>query len=597
MAASRFWPHHPIVMNARAATLLDAKSHPKFVNKLSVPRELGLRIDKTQNTSTLQVDIVGFEQDLGLVNNGTRLTTQVYGYQFAGLPATYPGATIVAKKDNPIRVNWQNRLPTGRGGLQATHLLENTVDLSIHMAMPYKDLPQGSIPIVTHLHGGHTDSGSDGLPDAWYTQNSAQKGPKWQNGNYRYDNDQEAGTLWYHDHALGITRLNVYAGLAGFFLLRDDNELNLIADGKIPGGQYEIEMAIQDRQFTDDGQLFFPAMPEPSDFLECQQSQDPNMPNPSILPEFFGDFILVNGMAWPYLEVEPTRYRFRVLNGSDSRFYQFRFDNGMTFYQIGVDGGFLVRPIAIGPGELVDALTLAPGERADIVVDFSSAAGQSIILKNIGPDGPFKSFEQGGADPDTTGLIMQFRVKPQGGNSAPAFSPNLSLRSAQFNVPGTAQTTRQLVLFEGRDGFGRLRPQLGTLAEGSLMWEDPITERPGLDDIEIWEIYNTTEDAHPIHLHLVSFEVLNRQNFTGEVVCHGMEMMEDGTMLQLMDPVLQGFPAKPLINEQGPKDTVIMLPGQVTRIKAKFDRPGEYVWHCHILSHEDHEMMRPYEIV
>lgn len=256
--------------------------------------------------------------------NGNQLQTAVWGYGLAGGPVTYPGPTFVAKEHVKVRVTWRNKLPL-------EHLLP--VDVSVHWAHPSGN---SGIPAVTHLHGGHTESASDGLPEAWFTRNFAETGPHFVKAQYNYDNDQEAATLWYHDHALGITRLNVYAGLAGFNLLRDNNENKLTRKHVLPTEPYEIEIVIQDRMFTDDGELFYPVEPEVA-----------AAPNPSVLPEFFGDFILVNGMAWPKLEVEQRKYRLRLLNGSDSRFYvlEFRDDrfNGSAqrFFQIGTDVGFL----------------------------------------------------------------------------------------------------------------------------------------------------------------------------------------------------------------------------------------------------------------
>jgi spore coat protein A len=225
------------------------------------------------------------------------------------------------------------------------------------------------VPVVTHLHGGHNESASDGLPDQWFTPNFERKGPgfiKGQSEPFYYHNDQEAATIWYHDHAFGVTRLNVYAGLAGYYLITDNNESELQATNKLPAAPYDLGLAIQDRMFTSSGQLFYPAT---SDEIEL---------NPTVLPEMFGDFILVNGMAWPYLEVEPRQYRFRVLNGSDSRFYNLFFSSGQQIIQIGSDQGLLYSPF------VMNKMLIAPGERKDIIIDFSNPAlwGQTIILKN-----------------------------------------------------------------------------------------------------------------------------------------------------------------------------------------------------------------------
>jgi spore coat protein A len=468
------------------------------------------------------------------------------------------------------------------------------------MAHPVK----GGIPVVTHLHGGHTESASDGLPEAWFTQGFKESGPFFVKKEYYYDNDQEAATLWYHDHALGITRLNVYAGLAGFYLLRDDNETNLANTGVLPGGPYEIEIVIQDRMFTDDGALFFPST-DP----EIEPGFPSLPPGPSAIAEFFGDFILVNGAPWPKLEVEPRKYRLRFLNGSDSRFYVFELHDAemggtaQQFYQIGTDNGLLVTPVPL------TKLLLAPGERADLVVDFT---GQTeLTLRNFGPDDPFKGFNPDGtvsygeggvappADPATTGKIMKFIVNQPLDTNVPNATVGMGTVLRPNIMPLTQDgSTRQLVLFEGLDEYGRLQPLLGTLQDGSLAWFEPITENPMVDDVEVWEVYNATEDGHPIHLHLVAFQIMNRESFTGTVT-EKDQPQHDGSFGVggiLSEVALGGDVRGPEANEMGWKDTAVMLPGEVTRVIAKFDRPGRYVWHCHILSHEDHEMMRPFYV-
>jgi spore coat protein A len=409
-----------------------------------------------------------------------------------------------------------------------------------------------------------------------------------------------------------MTRLNVYAGLAGFYLLRDDNENGLIQGNVLPNGMQEREIVIQDRQFDKNGQLALPTGPPDvevtcplPDGTEC----DP-LPNPSAVAEFFGDYVLVNGVTWPNLDVERRKYRLRMLNGSDSRFYvlQIRDDQmdgtAQPFLQIGTDDGLLPRPVVL------TQLLIAPGERADLVVDFSSfSKGTRLYMRNFGPDAPFKGFvggqlDCGGdpagscvADPMTTGQIMSFTVQGSRVRNDVSIRANTRLRD---NIRRLRQdgATRQVVLFEGLDNYGRLQPLLGTMQEGSLAWFAPITENPMVDDVEVWEVYNSTEDAHPIHLHMVSFQIINRESFTGEVVekpqpQHSGEFGIGGVLTEV---ALVGDARNPEDNEKGWKDTVVALPGEVTRVIAKFDREGRYVWHCHILSHEDHEMMRPFHV-
>lgn len=604
-------------------------SIPLFENDLPVIKDLGLRIDATNGQSrSMKVEMNETTQDLLGTTIYGNYDTRVWGYKFPGLPTTYPGATIVAQKNSRLVVRWENKLPG--------HFLP--VDASLHMAHPstihgaaavrdwYDD---GNVPTVAHLHGGHTESASDGLPEAWFTQKFDETGNYYVKKNYRYDNDQEAATLWYHDHALGITRLNVYAGLAGFYLLRDDNENALIADGVLPGGDYEIEIVIQDRLFDNEGQLFWPAYKGEtpySDFIDPETLLDPypvEFPEdggPTALAEFFGNVILVNGKAWPKLDVEPRKYRFRLLNGSDSRFYILKLDEGSEMMIIGTDDGLLENPVN------VTELVFAPGERYDVVVDFSGLTGNNITMTNIGPDEPY-----GGGDPGddfeescvyTTGQIMQFQVtKPMSAIPNATVGVGSTLNTINWFNPAAADNAnapRQLVLFEGMDEFGRLQPMLGTMADGSQTWSEAITENPAKGATEIWEVFNATGDAHPIHLHLVKFQIMNREVFTPyndenleiednvearEQVQHN-SIPGDPSTYGIggnfhLDPdvaLVPGTLTPPEPYEIGWKDTFIVPPGQVGRVIAHFDRPGRYVWHCHILSHEDHEMMRPFHV-
>ncbi|MCW8809627.1 MAG: multicopper oxidase domain-containing protein, partial [Ignavibacteriaceae bacterium] len=611
--------------------LLNPNSQTKFVNPLPVIKDLGLRVDAT-SSKNYNAQMVQITQDLGLQGITGYTGTTVWAYQFDGLPATYPGATIVAQRDKKVKIKWENNLPG--------HFLP--VDASLHMA--HDPIPAdkieladkinwirdwyaaGNVPAVTHLHGGHTESGSDGLPEAWFTQGFKTMGKYWEKKRYKYDNDQEAATLWYHDHALGITRLNVYMGLAGFYLLRDDNENNLINTNVLPGGDYEIEIVIQDRDFTADGQLFWPANPTDAPntiwnpYEEFIDYDDPEAPvenplfntvfptgGPTALAEFFGDFILVNGKPWPKLDVEPRKYRFRFLNGSDSRFYvlEFRDDefNGtaQTFMQIGSDDGLLEQPVSL------DQFVIAPGERMDMVVDFTGLENTQIYLRNFGPDSPFGGLPidpEDVADPNTTGQIMMFEVsKPLSAIANATVDDETPLNT--ITPLGAVNETRQLALFEGTDEYGRLQPLLGGVMGGniveSLTWDDAITENPALNDVETWEVYNFTGDAHPVHLHLVAFQIIDREEIL-EFTSTPKDQLQhsgkygQGSSVDLSSVMLSGVKESPPDNEKGWKDTFIVPPGYVGRVKARFDRPGRYVWHCHILSHEDHEMMRPYHV-
>jgi FtsP/CotA-like multicopper oxidase with cupredoxin domain len=292
--------------------------------------------------------------------------------------------------------------------------------------------------------------------------------------------------------------------------------------------------------------------------------------------------MVVNGRTWPVLEVEPRRYRFRLLNGCNSRFLILRLAEDPTtrpattalpFWVIGADGGFL--PAAVQLRQVV----LGPAERADMIVDFTGlAVGTELYLVNLGPDEPFGNVTEPPepfANPDTTGQVMKFTVVPLTSQDTSVSPDRLQLPA--FTPLGAATHTRQVSLNEEMSEFfdGPIAVKLGTLDQNGnpvvLGWGDPITENPALNSIEVWEIYNFTVDAHPIHIHEVQFQVVNRQPIDGAA-----------------------RPPEP--SESGDKDTVIAYPGEITRVKALFDRAGLFVWHCHIVEHEDNEMMRPYFI-
>ena len=437
--------------------------------------------------------------------------TELWGYDGA-----FPGPTIESKSGEGFLVEWVNRLPT-------THLLP--LDQSLHGAE--SQFPD--VRTVVHAHGAKAPPESDGYPEAWFVPGESAL--------YHYPNAQDAATLWYHDHALGITRLNVYAGLLGAFIVRDDVEAAL----NLPSGEYEIPLIFCDRMFEKDGRLSYPVSTPPA--------------NPWA-PEFFGNAILVNGKLFPHLDVRQRRYRLRAINASNSRFYHFKFDNGLRFHQIGSDQGLLAAPVPL------QALSLAPGERADLVVDFAGHGGESIELKS---------------DAYT---VMQFRVA-RGVETDRSALP-VALRPVERIAESSAIRTRTLTLDEMDDMVG----DPVTMLLNQSHWCAPITEEPVLDTVEIWNIVNLTEDAHPIHLHLVRFQILDRRRF-------------DVSLFQMRRTLRHtGRAIAPEPGEAGWKDTVRVDPGMVTRIIVRFSGyPGRYVWHCHILEHEDNEMMRPYNLL
>lgn len=465
-----------------------------------------------------------------------------------GYDGQYPGPIFEAVRGRPIHVEWENRLPQ-------QHIFG--IDPHIHGAMP----PAPAVRTVPHLHGARTPSASDGLPEKWFTPGTT--------AHYVYPNDQQAATLWYHDHALGITRLNVYAGLAGLYLLRDEQERGL----DLPSGDYEIPLIIQDRTLDSQGQLVY-----------APTFDDGTLPAPGgWAPELFGNVPVMNGALYPHLEVEPRAYRFRILNSSNSRFFNIYLNLAKSpndiphlvpFHQIGSDGGFLPKPVAL------QRLLLAPAERADVIIDFSGQQGKNITLSNNAP-APYPGWEFAIAHHAQLYELMEFRVtKPLAKQRTPFTMPALpAFHELDRTAPIAA--IRDFVLVEDMDAQGHSR---GVRINGKG-YDDPVTERPKLGAFEKWRFINTTDDAHPMHLHLVQFQILERQGFDPAAFVEGR--------LQLV-----GIPRHPAPNEVGWKDTAIVNPRDVLTILVRFEGfTGRYVYHCHMLEHEDNDMMRPYEVV
>jgi FtsP/CotA-like multicopper oxidase with cupredoxin domain len=498
----------------------------------------------------------------------------------------------------------------------------------------------GPVPIVTHLHGavGVGDE-SDGYAEAWYLpaamnipagyattgtwyqyfagKAQAGFGETWGPGfaTFQYPNPDRASANWYHDHTLGMTRLNVYAGPAGFYLIRGGPSDEVLdsrtgAPATLPGPApaigdpagvtyYEIPLAIQDRSFNEDGSLFYPDTREFFDGIVGEFIPDGEF-SPIWNPEFFGNMIIVNGNTWPFQTVEQRRYRFRVLNGCQSRFLILDFSQipGVEVWAIGNEGGFLATPVNLTATN-DNQLLMGLAERTDLIVDFTNVPTGNYVLGNVGPDDPFGGGIPGvdfdPSDPASTGQVMQFNVVPA--TSPDATTPPEFLQLPALAPLPAADNVRPLALIEkmgegfdadGEELEGPVEALLGVVADGvavERLWMDEVTENPGVGDTEIWEFYNTTGDAHPMHVHEVAFEVINRQ---------GLVLDDDDEVVQPVQ--LDGEITPPEAWETGVKDTVTALPGQVTRVKAQFNVPGQYVWHCHIVEHEDNEMMRPYRI-
>ena len=714
---------------------LDPLLIPKYATHLVIPPVMKQAASGPDQTDDYAIAVRQFKQQI--LPSGFP-ATKVWGYGPEADPTptvapdpnsqfNYPAYTIEATSNRRVNVRWINGLVDKQGNY-LPHLLP--IDQTLHWANPPQDCMHGSgtdcmgknperyrgpVPMVPHVHGAHVDPHSDGYSEAWWLPAAknipagyALSGRLFDDAtgtnpgtrgyaDYSYRNDQPATTLWYHDHTLGMTRNNVYAGPAGFWLIRGgqyDGALNVsdqqpaVLPGPAPvAGQgllelntpgnatrkaiREIPLVIQDRSFNADGSLFYPGNRAFFEGLKKSQLQIKFLPDPTSdvapiwNPETFYNTMVVNGTTWPKLNVAQARYRFRLLNGSNARMINLALfvvnpntneinrNREISFYQIGSDQGFLPRVVRVRTGEQIaltpgthepapqpnpndpTALLMGLAERADVIVDFSGLPDGTLVrMINTAPDSPFGGFPADPSDSGTTGQVMQFVVKAaltratgstDGKTTAPA---NLNLRAEQPLATPTAYRSVSLnedgglkvcvevdatgafapdasgnlvqVPCDGSPNHGVFGPTAalgGTVVEAGgnpLRWSDAtgtsqamnfklmngttgtvnVTESPKLGNVEEWKIYNFTEDAHPVHLHLVRFEVVSR-------------MLLDGTV----SPNVSQQPW-----ERGRKDVVIAYPGEITTVRAKFDIDGLYMWHCHILEHEDNEMMRPFVV-
>ncbi len=510
---------------------------PRFIDPLPIPHRIQ-PCGKHGDALLYRVRMIEFEK---------RLHSQLPPARVWGYEGQYPGPIFEALRGQPIEVEWSNHLPE-------RHLFP--VDTRIHGASP----PAPEVRTVPHLHGSRTDSHSDGLPENWF--------PPGRSVVYRYPNSQQAATLWYHDHALGITRLNLYAGLSGFYFLRDQRQLSM----NLPAGNYEIPLVLQDRTLDERGQLVY------SPTLDDGSKLPPGVWG----PQFFGELPVINGAVYPHLDVEPRRYRLRLLNAANTRFFRLYLNLAsqptyvprlVTFHQIGSDGGFLADPSPL------QKLLLAPAERADLIVDFSGLEGRTVTLSNDAP-APYPGWDVLFETHPQLLELMQFRVVLPVAPAAKTFSlpPSLPLPPVH---PEEAVVTRDFVLSDRTDAQGR---SLAMLIDGKG-YHDPVTEFPKLGSFEKWRFINITDDSHPMHVHLVQFRILERRGFDFGAFLNGR--------LQFV-----GISRPPAPGESGWKDTAVVNPHEVLTILIRFEGyTGKYVFHCHVAEHEDNDMMRPYVVV
>ena len=614
-----------------SSTPLDPLTIPKFENQLTGPMPIFEPTVVTDNVKVVRheysVTMTSFKEQI--LPTSMNLLTPVWGYggmakdaltgKSLGYVESSPGPTFEAVRGVPIQVKWQNNI---------TDPYMFPVDPTIHWAnpdnygmpmAPFQQYPPGypevqsRVPLVTHLHGGETQSYYDGTPEEWFTANgihgSAYSTFEKTDANaavYYYDNMQQPTTLWYHDHALGVTRLSVMSGLAGFYLIREPNSTNDNVAPLLPNGSYEMPLMIQDRSFNSDGSLLYPTVGvNPDD-------------HPYWYHAFLGNTIVVNGKVWPNMNVDKGQYRFRLVDASNARVYIPSFLNTQTnqlipFTQIGTDGGYLKAPVTL------TNLTISPAERADILVDFSNLpAGTKVLLQNSA----LVSLDPQNRDPQTVGKIMQFTVTANEGFKANTLPSLLNPTLAGSTFPNLPAPTKQRILTLSED-MGPSGPTIALL--NGQKWDGVISELPQVGTTEDWVLVDNATSAHPIHIHLVQFQLVSRQSL------NATEYPKDWVELQRkalgnesavppwplnyvprelpIEPYLIGNPAPPAPNEQGWKDTILVHISEVVIVRIRFSSqdgspfpfdatqgPG-YVWHCHLIEHEDNEMMRPYKLI
>ncbi|XP_043700759.1 multicopper oxidase LPR1-like [Telopea speciosissima] len=493
--------------------------------------------------------------------------TRVFAYGTTKFTATVPGPTIEALQGIKTHVTWQNHLPL-------KHILP--WDPTIPTAIPNNK----GVPTVVHLHGGIGEPQSDGSSKAWFTAGFRDTGPTWSKKTYRYHNLQQPGNLWYHDHAMGLTRVNLLAGLIGAYIIRHPKiEAPL---GLPQGNEFDRPLVVFDRSFRTDGSLYMNST-----------GNNPSI-HPQWQPEYFGDMIIVNGKAWPRMTVRRRKYRFRIINASNARFFRFFLTNGMRFIHVGSDSAYLARPV------MVKKLLLGPSEIADVIIDFSNSTSEWVILAN---DAAYP-YPSGDPTDEINGKVMKFVIKGQ--REVDMYRVPAELIKYPAPDVSSASTTRYIVMYEYTSSID----EPTHLYINGRSYEEPATEMPRAGSTEIWNVINLTEDNHPLHIHLGLFVVLNQTELVNvDEFRECMMKMNDAVKCQVRK-YARGKQIRVPTHERGWKNVFKMTPGCLTRILIRFSyihsnasypfdataEPG-YVYHCHILDHEDNVMMRPLKII
>ncbi|XP_057995041.1 multicopper oxidase LPR1 homolog 1-like [Hevea brasiliensis] len=497
--------------------------------------------------------------------------TTVFAYGTSAATATVPGPTIEAIKGVPTSVTWQNFLPQ-------SHILP--WDPTVPTAIP----KHGGVPTVVHLHGGVHPPTSDGHALAWFTAGFRETGPTWSQPTYTYPNVQHSGNLWYHDHAVGLTRVNLLAGLIAAYVIRDpylDAKLNLPM-----GPEFDRHLMIVDRSFYKDGSLYM-----------NYTGINPTI-HPQWQPEYFGDAVIVNGKAWPYLDVKRRKYRFRIINAANARYFRFSLSNGLSFIQVGSDASYLPYPIS------TPTILLAPSEIADVIIDFSKASAKESVLTN---DAPYP-YPTGNSVDELNSKIMKFIINPKSPTTPDTSRVPPNLVEYQTASTAGAAVTRYIVMYEYQSQTGAPTH----LYINGKRFEDPVTETPKSGSTEVWEVINLTGDNHPLHVHLGTIQAIKAQELVDLSTFSACMSVKNDAIACNVSKHATGKVINTPENEKTWKNTVKIEPGYQTTVVVKFnlvdndkakaypfdasEEPG-YVYHCHILDHEDNAMIRPLKLL
>ncbi|MER5887609.1 O-aminophenol oxidase PhsA [Streptomyces sp. NPDC001941] len=553
------------------------------------------------------------EVEIALKPTWHRLHSQLPPTLMWGYDGIVPGPTVEVRRGQRVRIAWTNRIPPGSEyPVTAVEVLPKPGEPAPHNRPGREGVPASAdvaaLPAwsVTHLHGAQTGGGNDGWADNAVGYGDAQLS--------EYPNDHQAVQWWYHDHAMNITRWNVYAGLVGTYLVRDDEEDAL----GLPCGARELPLVLADRNLDvdPDGRLNGRLLHKTTIVVE----KDPETGKPVTLP-FLGPYSTVNGTIWPHLEVADGWYRFRLVNASNARVYDLVLVDeddvpvpGVV-HQIGSDGGLLPRPVGVdfAGGE---PLTIAPAERFDLLVDFRGLAGRTLRLLNKAPGRApgvpdatvnvpfpqvmeFRVAEAAVADPftlppvlsgsfrridhDTTGhghrLVVLTPPGTKGGGGHPEIWEMTEVEGADVQVP-----TEGVVQVRGRDG------KVKTYRRTARTFNDGLGFTIGEGSYEQWSFLNLGVPLHPMHIHLADFQVAGRDAFSFEE----FDLALGGTRSPAR--FLGDLPVP--ANEQGWKDVFRVPRGQQVRVIGRFDGAyGRFMYHCHLLEHEDMGMMRPFVVM